>query len=218
MIRAALVDLLPEHPAGLCRDPAGAFDPIWRPAARLASTEPRTAQDLDTSRQAAAFADGFAAGHAEATQSADVRLAAERTAADSGVQQARDAWVADEGERLAALIAGGLADHIAAVRTDIATILDSWVMRALETAAVETVVTRITALTRRAAQPAITIHGRLDLAEAVAAGLARHHITATVEAAAAPGLRVRLGATVITTDDEQMWPGPLRPGRQEAAR
>ena len=183
-----------------------AFEPIWCPAkfseqpalgpSRLTSeTEQVSLQTLQDRK----YAEGFAAGQAEAMTDAEMKVARVCEDFEGRLQSVRAAWVADEAERLAALIEIRTTEAIAAVRSTVTSILEASVMSALQRCAVEGVVAKVAQVTSRAARASVTICGQQDLADAIASGLAQRNIEICVEPSSSPEVWVRFGNTEVET-------------------
>lgn len=194
------------HSNGVSEVIPSAFEPIWRSAefsdqpefgqSRLSSeTEKVSLQTLQDRK----YAEGFAAGQAEAMAEAEMKVARAFEDFERQLQSARAAWVANEAERLAALIEIRTTGAIAAVRTSITKILQASVMNALQRCAVESVVAKVAQVTSRAARASVTIGGRQDLADAIANGLAQRNIETFVEPSSSPEVWVRFGNAEIET-------------------
>ena len=182
------------------------FEPIWRPS-RLSeqptfgpSQSPRDPDNISPQAlQDRQFAEGFAAGQADALGEAELKIARALEDCEGQLQRAREAWVAMEADRMAALIEKRTTEAIAAVRTSIAKILEASVMSALERHAMQEVAAKVAQLTSRAAQVSVTVCGREDLANAIACELARRNIEAIVEPTSSPEVSVRFGDAEVET-------------------
>jgi hypothetical protein len=94
----------------------------------------------------------------------------------------------------------GMASLEARVRRDVAAILETWLMRALDSAAVNSFVSAVESTIGQAARCSVTIHGRQDLAEAVSVELAIRGIGVAVVATETGELRAQIDETLVATE------------------
>ena len=206
MTETGFVSRLKRFDHSQVREPAPAFDPLWRTDAdpveadRVKIAPPSFAPDKASPNYVSGFTDGFAA----ASEEAELRFNSERHGLSELVKSERLAWQSEEGARLVRMIEDGLSSIETRLRNEVAALTETWVMKCLEAAAVEEFVAQAERLTMKARAINIEIKGRSDLACRAAALVGELGVPVTALPAEHAEISSQLGATLLETRIQQV--------------
>jgi hypothetical protein len=169
--------------------------PLQRRDARSGVAE----ADGAAARIDAAHAGGFESGKAAAMATLEARLEEERASFARQLASARQAWVADEGEKLAQHLSAGLGELEARVAETTARVLEPFLEAELRRQAVAALRAELEAVLSREPGIEVGVTGPEDLLQALREGLAGRACAATYRPSDAPDVRIVAGQTILQT-------------------
>jgi hypothetical protein len=180
--------------SGIVAPGLAAFAPVTLAAAPAQPSEDREALI------AAAEARGREAGRAEALTQAEERLAAERSAFEERLAQARRDWAEGEGAALAGQLTAAFAGLDATLSERVARLLAPVLTESLRRQAVEALSAAVTRLLAEPQPAAISVTGPEDLIAALSTRLSGLSAAIAFTASDATEVTVSAGETVIETE------------------
>jgi hypothetical protein len=151
------------------------------------------------SRIEAAHASGFDSGRAAAMAALEARLEEERAASARQLAAARQAWAAQEGERLALQLSAGLDELQARLSEATARVLEPFLRAELRRQAIASLGLELEALLARDPGIGISVTGPEDLLEALRDRLSGTACAATYLTSGEPDVRILAGETILET-------------------
>jgi hypothetical protein len=164
-----------------------------RDAASLAEADDAAAR-ID-----AAHASGFESGKAAAMAALEARLEDERASFARQLASARQAWVAEEGAKLAQRLSAGLGELEARIADTTARVLEPFLEAELRRQAIAALRAELEAVLSREPGIEVGVTGPEDLLQALRDGLAGRACAATYRPSDALDVRIVAGQTVLET-------------------
>lgn len=147
----------------------------------------------------AARADGYERGKAEATAAGEGRLAELRARVDAELAEARKAWTAEQGARLAGQLQAGLDGLSAGLADATARVLEPFLTAQIKQRAIAELADTVKAILAREPEIGIGIAGPADLLAALGTRLSDAASSITYRASNQCEVEVRAGHTVLLT-------------------